>query len=227
MELSFFIQRFSATDPTTCSAHGPAYNVSTTVNLALSSTVAEAALPPFVTSDDGGGAAGAASTSAASAQTVDDVSPHPAVLAVFQLQLDLSGRAGAAWMNSLSGAGPSSDVQVLGHDVGLLLALPAAAVSAANQSSCDAAAAAGMAASVSAALAPSGGAVRSTSCLIGPAYYSGLSADKVSGRVPLTDDGGCRQGYFMLCFCLSCIETNTISTAFACADPSLRHLIGP
>ena len=161
VELSFFIQRFSAADPTTCAAHGLAYNISTTVNLALPTNTAEASLPPPVAS----AVDGAASTSSA-----DDATPLPAVLAVFQLQLDLSGRAGAAWMNSLSGAGPSSDVQVLGHDVGLLLALPSA---------CDAAATANMVASISSALGPSGGAVRSSSCLPGPAY-SGLSAEKVS-----------------------------------------------
>ena len=176
VELSFFVQRFSAADPTTCAAQGPAYNISTTVNLALSNT---ASLPPPATSDGGGASPTPASTPASTPAALD-ASPLPAVLAVFQMQLDLSGRAGAAWMNSLSGAGPSSDVQVLGHDVGLLIALPAAAVSAArNQSSCDAAAAAGMVASVSAALAPSGGAVRSSSCLHGPAYYSGISEDKV------------------------------------------------
>ena len=159
VELSFFIQRFSAADPTTCAAHGLAYNISTTVNLALPTNTAEASLPPPVAS----AVDGAASTSSA-----DDATPLPAVLAVFQLQLDLSGRAGAAWMNSLSGAGPSSDVQVLGHDVGLLLAMPSA---------CDATAS--IVAAISSALGPSGGAVRSSSCIPGPAY-SGLSTDKVS-----------------------------------------------
>lgn len=115
----------------------------------------------------------------------------PIVLAVLQLRLDLSGPAASAWMGTLDGSGGSSDVQVLGHDAGALIALPIPAQGTSTSGrragvsggsgGCNAETLAAMAASVTAisgALGAYGAAVRTWACLPGPNFN--ISAAKVS-----------------------------------------------
>lgn len=177
ISLSFNIQRFSASDTSTCASYSPVYNVSSVIELKVQASKAT------VSSDSAPSPAATAAsydTSYATANSASSSRP-PAVLAVFQLQLDLSGIAGTAWMDTLSGSGQTSDVQILGHDVGLLVAL--------TGSTCDATEIAIMFDSLSVNLNSLGGVIRSWSCLPGPTYGNISESQVIEAHGLLHDSG--------------------------------------
>ena len=205
IDLSFNIQRFSVSDPNTCNSNSPAYRVGSVIDLQVQSPKATASSASFPDSAQLPSATAASYSYDASSATADSASSSlpPAVLAVFQLQLDLSGLAGTAWMDTLSGSGSTSDVQVLGHDVGLLVAL--------TGSTCDATEISNNVNLLSDSINIIGGVVRSWSCLPGPTY-TGLLASEVSGLF----------SHFIK---LSAIHSSP--TSVLCADDKLSHLTLP
>ncbi|KAG1680623.1 hypothetical protein FOA52_015072 [Chlamydomonas sp. UWO 241] len=165
VDISFVLRRFIATDANMCEPGSEPHTVSVSVSLQVKSPVGALAL-------------GGSNANTGLASTQDSALPLPALLAVFTLQLKLTGLAASAWMSSLSSSGPSSDIAVLGHDVGALLALP---VISGSNGVCDAATLAAMhdlALAAADALASLGGAVRSWSCCAGP-RYCGVSRPKL------------------------------------------------
>ncbi|GAX85830.1 hypothetical protein CEUSTIGMA_g13245.t1 [Chlamydomonas eustigma] len=166
VNMSMSIQRFTATDPETCAESSPVYNISAYIDMGLIQTPQSY----LVSTSNVANNEGLNLPPSPSPLITSSTAPAmPAVLAVLQLQLNLSGAAANAWMNTLSGSGTTSDVQTLGHDVGILVALP-------HSTSMSKATA--EVAAVGLAVSSEGGAVRSWALLSGP-QYGGVDYSKL------------------------------------------------
>ncbi len=217
ISISFNAQRFLAPDAATCQASGDIFTLSTSINLNFPQMPTQASASgaqgnTAMISSSGAAETGGGQTSAPAPLPT----PLPAVLAVFQLQLDLSGPAGGVWMNGLSGVGPSSDVATLGHDVGALVAVGATAGEGGGY--CDPSATSGILSSLSDLLAASGGAIRSSACLVGPGYGGVATA-----KLPLCATDGLNGAVALLALALRMPPGSTadwVVSLLAAAAPS-------
>lgn len=119
--MSFYAQRFTATDPTSCASQGALYRVTHRVKLGQTGPVRLPSSPPAAPGVAPGSADDTTLPGAGSYATVAEV----------RLTLNMSDPVAWPWMDGLStqtqgsssSTASTSAVDVLGHDVGLLLAL--------------------------------------------------------------------------------------------------------